>query len=233
MPSWFFYKSGSVGWSKLKGCRWWAIEGVEMGSRVSRWQRGWGSRCRWWALMSLLIRYAHIPFYFPFSFTSFTSLIHHYTLRPHMTVLALAWHLHSLHWTDLTYLMDTWFMIHMFLLLFLVSPTCTLPWSDQSRALTLCSQALTIASLWMSLMLSLLLPSVFNLPVFTFCSDRRAPTNCLYEFPPELRFGTYTLHRLTLILHHFALQCLAIPLSLPYTTPGDDPLPPDHTLRAP
>ena len=31
-------------------------------------------------LMSLLIRYTHIPFYFCFSFTSSTSLIHHYAL---------------------------------------------------------------------------------------------------------------------------------------------------------
>ena len=26
--------------SKSKGCRWWVIKGVEMGSRGSRWQRG-------------------------------------------------------------------------------------------------------------------------------------------------------------------------------------------------
>ena len=32
--------------------------------------------------------------------------------------------------------MDTCFTIHMFLFLFLVSPMCTLPWSDQSQALT-------------------------------------------------------------------------------------------------
>ena len=40
-------------------------------------------------LMSLLIRYAHIPFYFHFSFTSSALLIHHYALRLHTITLAL------------------------------------------------------------------------------------------------------------------------------------------------
>ena len=43
----------------------------------------------WSALMSLLIRYTHIPIYIRFSFTSSTLLIHHYTLRPHMIALTL------------------------------------------------------------------------------------------------------------------------------------------------
>ena len=60
--------------------------------------------------------------------------------------------------SDLSCLFDG----HMFydshvLLLFLVSPMCALPQSDQSWALTLHSQALTIASLRMSLMLTFLL----------------------------------------------------------------------------
>ena len=43
-------------------------------------------------LMSLLIRYAHIPFYFRFSFTFPTSLIHHYAppLRCDRMTIALA-----------------------------------------------------------------------------------------------------------------------------------------------
>ena len=56
--------------------------------------------------------------------------------------IALTWQSHSLHQTNLAYLMDTWLMIHMYLLLFLVSPTCPLLQSDQSWALTPCSQAL-------------------------------------------------------------------------------------------
>ena len=58
--------------------------------------------------------------------------------RLHRIALALAWQLHSLHQTDLAYLMDIWLTIHMYLLLFLVSPTCPLLQSDQSWALTLC-----------------------------------------------------------------------------------------------
>ena len=55
------------------------------------------------------------------------------------------------------------------------------------------------------------LPFVFNLPVFTFCSEEEPP-NCLYQFPSELRF----LHlRFTLILHYFASHHTAtIPPSL-------------------
>ena len=49
------------------------------------------------------------------------------------------------------------------------------------------------------------------------------------SFSPELRFSTYTSHRTTLVLHHFALHCtclaplciashcLTVPLSLPVT----------------
>ena len=37
-------------------------------------------------------------------------------------------------------------MIHMYLLLFLVSPTCPLLWSDQSRALAPHGQALSMTS---------------------------------------------------------------------------------------
>ena len=62
------------------------------------------------------------------------------------------------------------------------------------------------------------LPFVFNLPVFTFGKKHiitKAPTSCLYESPPELRFSTYTSHRLVLIPHYFASHRTAmIPLSL-------------------
>ena len=42
------------------------------------------------AVMSLLIRYIHIPFYFHCSFTSSVSLIHHYVLQLHTITLTLA-----------------------------------------------------------------------------------------------------------------------------------------------
>ena len=48
---------------------------------------------------------------------------------------------------------------------------------------------------------------------------REDPHNCLYQFPPELRFSTYASHRLTLISHYFASHHTAtIPLSLLATT---------------
>ena len=165
-------------------------------------------------LMSLLIRYAHIPFYFCFSFTFSTLLIHHYA--PPL------WHnhtqSHSLHWTNLTHLMDTWFMIHMYLLLFLVSPTCPLLQSDQSQALAPCSQALSITSAYARFLVFHLYLTCLYLP-FAQIIIREEPHNCLYQFPPELRFSTYTLHHLALILHYFASHCTAmIPLSLLATT---------------
>ena len=55
-------------------------------------------------LMSLLIRYAHIPFYFRFSFTFPTLPIHHYA--PLLQCDCTRLHLHSLYRTDLAYLMD-------------------------------------------------------------------------------------------------------------------------------
>ena len=57
-------------------------------------------------LMSLLMRYTHIPFYFRFSFTFPTSPIHLMHLRSDVTALALARQSHSLYQTDLAYLMD-------------------------------------------------------------------------------------------------------------------------------
>ena len=94
-------------------------------------------------------------------------------------------------------------MIHMYLLLFLVSPTCPLLQSNQSRALAPRSQALSITSpyahflVFHSYLTFLYLPCTQNIIT-------EAPTNCLYESPPELRFSTYALHHLTLILHYFA-----------------------------
>ena len=109
-------------------------------------------------------------------------------------------------------------MIHMYLLLFLVSPMCPLLWSDQSRALAPRSQALSITSpyahflVFHSYLTCLYLPFAQNI-------IREEPHNCLYQFPPELRFSTYALHRLTLISHHFTSRRTAmIPPSLLVTT---------------
>ena len=48
--------------------------------------------------------------------------------------------------------------------------------------------------------------------------------NCPYKFPPELRFSTYALHCITLSHSPTVFTC--------YTMPGDNPLPPNYTLRA-
>ena len=82
---------------------------------------------RWWASSSDTLIYPSI-------FTYPLLPLHHWsttTHSDHTITLTLAWHSHLLHRTDLAYLMDTWFTIHICLLLFLVSPTCTLPWSNQ------------------------------------------------------------------------------------------------------
>ena len=133
-------------------------------------------------------------------------------MRPH--ALALTRQLHSLYWTDLTYLMDIWLLIHMYLLLFLVSPTCPLLRSNQSQVLAPCSQALSIASPYARILVYHSYLTYLYLP-FPQNIITEAPTSCLYESPPELRFSTYALHRLALILHYFALHCTAtIPPSL-------------------
>ena len=102
----------------------------------------------------------------------------------------------------------------MYLLLFLVSPMCPLLRSDQSRALAPCGQALSITFpyahilVYHSYLTCLYLPFAQNIIT-------EAPTNCLYESPPELRFSTYASHHLALILHYFASHYTAtIPLSL-------------------
>ena len=125
-------------------------------------------------------------------------------------------------------------MIHMYLLLFLVSPTCPLLWSDQPQALIPGGQALSITLpyahflIFHSYVTCLYLPLAQNIIT-------KAPTNCLYESPPELRFSTYASHHLALISHYFTLHHTAmIPSSLTcHNTPGDNPLPPDHTPSEP
>ena len=108
-------------------------------------------------LMSLLIRYSHIPFYFHFSITFSTWLIHHYA--PPLTWLHAFTSIHDtclrfirpallIWWTDVL-----WFTCFISIL---ICPMCTLPWPNQSQILTLCGQALTMASLQMSLMLAFL-----------------------------------------------------------------------------
>ena len=126
-------------------------------------------------------------------------------------------------------------MIHMYLLLFLVSPMCPLLRSNQSQVLTPHGQALSITSPYAHFLVCHLYLTCLYLP-FAENIIAKALTNCLYESPPELRFSTYALHRLMLTSHYFALHCTAtIPPSLlatlhletipyPQITPPQSPL---------
>ena len=133
---------------------------------------------------------------------------------PHVIMLVLARQLHLLHQTNLAYLMDIWLIIHMYLLLFLVSPICLLLPSNQSRALAPHGQAFSITSPYAHFLVFHSYLTCLYLP-FAQKIITKAPTNCLYESPPELRFSTYALHHLALISHYFASHHTAtIPPSL-------------------
>ena len=182
--------------------------------------------------MSLLIRYTHIPFYFRFAFVFSTSPIHHYAplLRCDCT-----WsRLHLLHRTNLAYLMDIWLTIHMYLLLFLVSPTCPLPRSDQLRALTPCGQALSITSpyahflVYHSYLTSLYLP-------FKRESSLKPQPIAYMSLPQnwDLALTPCTIS----CLFHTISHCIALPWShhlyLPQYTWRQSLTPRSHPLRAP
>ena len=152
-----------------------------------------------------------------------------------MRPLVLAWQSHLLYRTDLAYLMDIWLTIHMYLLLFLVSPTCPLLQSDQSRVPAPHGQALSIASpyahvlVYHSYLTCLYLPFAKKTESIT-----KAPTNCLYESPQNWDFA------LTLRTY-FALFCtislrIALPWShrlyLPQYTWRQSLTPRSHPLRA-
>ena len=105
-------------------------------------------------------------------------------------------------------------MIHMYLLLFLVSPMCPLLGSDQSRVLAPQGQALSITApyahflVFHSYLTCLYLPFAQNI-------IGEEPHTCLYQSPSELGFSTYASHNLTLISHYFTSHCTAtIPPSL-------------------
>ena len=155
----------------------------------------------WWASSSDMLIYPSI-FAFPLL------PLHHQSTTTHSNCTWSHLCLHLLHRTNLTYLMDTWFMIHLFLLLFLVSPMCALPWSDQSRALTPHGQALCFG--WALCSLSCL-PFVFNLPVFYLSlrpSSEKNHTITYMSFPQnwDLALAACTISHLShTILHHNTL----------------------------
>ena len=164
---------------------------------------------RWWASSSDMLIY---PFIFAFPSLS----------------------LHRRSTLMLAYLMDIWLTIHMYLLLFLVSPTCPLLRSDQSRGLTLCSQALSIASPYARILVYHSYLTCLYLP-FAKEHYRRSPNHLPTWVSPRIEISH--LH-FTLILRYFALfritsHCHDSTISTCHNTPGDNPLPPDCTPSEP
>ena len=159
-------------------------------------------------VMSLLIRCSCIPFYFYFSITSSTLLIHHYA--PPLMWLHATWcdHMGSHPLTTLAFIhfigpasLIWWTGVLQFtcFISILSSPTCALLQPNQSWILMPHGQALTIASLQMSLILAFLFAICIKLAHIYLLTH-----NCLYEFPPEFRLSTYTSPHITFALHHFA-----------------------------
>ena len=155
-----------------------------------------------------------------------------------MIALAPTQQLHPLHRTDLVYLMDIWLTIHMYLLLFLVSPMCPLLRSDQSRVLAPRGQVLSIASpyahilVYHSYLTSLYLPfrkqhyhqSPNQLPIWV---SPRIEISHLRFAPSRTYFALFRTisHRIALPQSH--------QLYLPQYTWRQSLTPRSHPLRAP
>ena len=201
---------------------WW---GLVMGISVHKKQG------QWWASSSDTLIYPSI-----FAFPSLS--LHHWStpmhLRSNATALALARQSHLLYRTDLAYLMDIWLTIHMYLLLFLASPTCPLQRSDQSRGLAPRGQALSIASPYAHILVYHLYLTCLYLP-FAKEHHRRSPNQLPIWVSPRIKISHL---RFALISHYFALfriasHCHDLTVSTCPNTPGDNPLPPDRTPSEP
>ena len=182
-------------------------------------------------LMSLLIRYAHIPLYFCFSFTFSTLLIHRYAppLWHAHTIIALAS-------SDRSCLFDEHMIYnsHVFTSILSISnmpppavrpimSSCTMQ-SGTFYNFTLCSHSC--------------LPFVFNLPVFYLSlrtSSEKSHTIAYTSFPQNLDL-TLTprtiLHLSHTISHHITLP-QSHHLYLPQHTWRQSLSPRSHPLRAP
>ena len=123
----------------------------------------------------------------------------------------------------------------MYLLLFLVSPTCPLLQSDQSRVLAPRCQALSITSPYARILVYDSYLTCLYLP-FTREHHYRSPKQLPIRVSPRIEI--YASHCLTLISHYFALfritsHCHDPTISTCHNTPGENPLPPDHTPSEP
>ena len=174
---------------------------------------------RWWASSSDTLIYPSI-----FAFPSLS--LHRWSTTMHLRSNATTWQSHSLYWTDLAYLMDIWLTIHMYLLLFLVSPMCPLLWSDQSRGLTPRGQALSIASPYARILVYHSYLTCLYLP---FATEHHywSPNQLPIWVSPRIEISHY------FALFRIASHCHDPTISTCHNTPGDNPLPPDRTPSEP
>ena len=192
----------------------------------------WKDWCmvRWWASSSDTLIYPSI-----FAFPSLS--LHRRSTTTHLRsdTIALAQQSHSLPRTDLAYLMDIWLTIHMYLLLFLASPTCPLLQSDQSWGLAPRGQALSIASpyahilVYHSYLTSLYLPFAkkTSLPKPQPIAYMSLPQNWDFALMLHTYFALFRTisHRIALPQSHR--------LYLPQYTWRQSLTPRSHPLRAP
>ena len=159
--------------------------------------------------MSLLTRYAHIPFYFRFSFTFPTLLIHHYA-PPLWCNRARARTTIALAPTDWSRLFDghMTYDSHVFTSILSVSngpPPAVQPitrsrtaWSGTFYSFAICSHSC--------------LPFVFNLPVFTFRhrTSLPKPQPIAYMSLPQNWDFTLMLHTYFTLFRTIS-HCIALP----------------------
>ena len=119
----------------------------------------------------------------------------------------------------------------MYLLLFLVSPTCPLLQSDQSRVLTPRGQALSIASPYARVLVYHSYLTCLYSP-FTKRINYRSPNQL--PIPVSLRIEIFALTlRTYFALFRITSHCHNPTISTCHNTPGDNPLPPDRTPSEP
>ena len=185
--------------------------------------------------MSLLIRYAHIPFYFRFSFAFPTLPIHHYAPplrhdhdRAHLTIALTLLDRSRLFDGHMTY--DS----HVFTSILSVSnvpPLAVWPITSSRTARSGTFYSFAICS-------HSCLPFVFNLPVFTFChtTSLPKPQPVAYMSLPQNWDFALTLRTCFALFHTISLR-ITLPRShclyLPQYTWRQSLTPRSHPLRAP
>ena len=142
-------------------------------------------------VMSLLIRYTHIPFYFRFSITSSTSLIHHYA--PPYQHNCTQFHSHLLIWS--THVL--WFTCFISILSIPnVCPPVVWPITNPHTTWSGTFYSFTSDELYAPFLVDHSYLTCLYLPF--------KPHNHPYKFPPEFKLSTCALHHFA--SHHTASQ---------------------------